>query len=304
MIVLDRALLSERIARTVLEEPSYFNEIGQSGFSIRVLDDKGRLVIRKEAPPGDAALVERLFRQFEKHSRVSDQQLMKPLLVPEIKSTFESSGYSMAYAPGRPLGYLIPYMSQTELKRVGSAICEYFNTSLSMSTGAAEINESALGKLAKLKQQYLQSSDPVIRHLGEESIDTLVKFFENERFPATPNHGDFSFENILSDRRGEALYALDFLDSPFDSVLIDIGRLWLDLKMGWWANRTSPSASATINMSYLRDLLTKNLGKRGLRPQQFEVFSTFAALRVIPYTTQPFRMSILKHALRLFKGVL
>lgn len=297
-------VVSHRSVGNALADHSDLNGLGQSGFDIRVVEDKGRLYIRKEAPSGDTALAERLHRQFLKHSKVSDGELMAPLLVPEIKSTFEAGGYSMAYVPGRPLGYLIPYMSQSELRNVGTALCDYFNRCFSESEQDVEINLLAISKLNQLRDQYLISSDSVIRELGIESIESLIKFFENERFLVTPNHGDFSFENILSDRRGQVMYALDFLDSPVETVLIDIGRLWLDLKMGWWASRTLPSASSAVNMSYLRDLITEGLAKHELRPRHFEVFSTFAALRVIPYTSQPFRLSILKNALRMFKGVL
>lgn len=297
-------MVSHRIVSSAIGDPSDLNGLGQSGFDVRVVEDKGRLYIRKEAPSGDTALAERLYRQFVKHSKVSDGGLMAPILVPEIKSAFEAGGYSMAYVPGRPLGYLIPYMSQSELRNVGAALCDYFNRCFSMSEEDSEVNSLAIIKLDQLRSQYLISSDSVIRELGIESIESLIKFFGNEGFSVTPNHGDFSFENILSDRRGQVMYALDFLDSPFETVLIDIGRLWLDLKMGWWASRSLPSASSAVNMSFLRDLITEGLAKRQIRPRHFEAFSTFAALRVIPYTSQPFRLSILKNALRMFKGVL
>jgi hypothetical protein len=285
-----------------LRERDDFFSLGQSGFRIKVVEDGGHLLVRKETPPEDRSKAERLLRQFEKHIEIENKDLMSPILVPKVRSAFVNFGYTMQYVPGRPLGYVVQLMSQSEVKRVGETICEYFRRNLSR-PGPNEINELAKNKLSQLKKLYLESLDPVSRRLGLEAIENLSRFFDSNSIPSSPNHGDFSFENIVSNRRGDVIYALDFLDSPFESTLIDVGRIWLDLKMGWWAKRSAPSASAYVNMAILRDQISFELGKNGVESNQIESFATFAALRVLPYTHQPYRLALLKNSLRQSRGL-
>lgn len=280
-----------------------FLQLGQSGFKIQALEEGGKLVIRKESPGGDQVLIDRLFYQYEKHRNALTQQVMSPLLVPEIRSQFEKNGYSMQHVPGVPLGSAIQLMSRSEILEVGQNIVNYFLGSLARS-GRDSIGNLALQKLGQLREVYSQSEDPVMRAIGSEALSRLAIFFDDEDIPTSPNHGDFSFENILYDRRGSALFAIDFLDSPFESVLIDVGRLWLDLRMGWWAQRSAPGAVALVNMTILRDMLRAQLAKHGVRHQQIENFAGFAALRILPYTRQPFRKALLKNALRITGGVI
>jgi hypothetical protein len=285
-----------------LRDQDDFFSLGQSGFIITVVEASGHLVVRKEAPQGDSSLAARLLRQFEKHLEIENEGLMSPISVPKIRSEFANSGYTMEYAPGRPLGYVLQLMSQSEVNRVGETICEYFMRNLSKH-GTDEINQLAMDKLSQLKEVYLQSRDPVSRVLGLEAIDNLVRFFDSTSIPSSPNHGDFSFENLVSNRRGDVVYALDFLDSPFESTLIDVGRIWLDLKMGWWAKRSAPNASAFVNMAMLKDKISVQLGENGVESNYIEGFATLATLRVLPYTNQPHRLALLKNSLRLSKGL-
>ncbi len=274
-----------------------FFSLGQSGYTVNLVETGGRHLVRKEAAVGDDVGAARLYLQYQKHVSAHRSGLLEPLEIPEIVEPFSDRGYSMAFIPGKPLGKALELMSQREVLNVSESIAKYFTAQLDNRVSEL-INPKALEKLEQIRSVYSGFSDSSARELGLAIADRLQDFFTSVEIESSPNHGDFSFDNILSDRRGTKLFALDLLDSPFDTVLLDMGRIWLDLKDGWWASRQAPRANSSINMAYLRHDLSKTLFAKGVSRAMLETFSIMAALRVLPYTEQPYRKALLKNAMR------
>jgi len=274
-----------------------FFSLGQSGYNVKLVESDGRPFVRKESKPGDESGRDRLALQFQKHVKALESQQMKPLIIPDIVEDFRNDGYSMSFIPGRPLGVALELMSQKEVQGVSQIISAYFVRQIE--SGVPElVNTKALEKLQQIRGVYETSPDESAKILGVAATEKLKIFFQEVDIQSSPNHGDFSFDNILSDRRGTTLYALDLLDSPFESVLLDMGRFWLDLRVGWWASRSAPKANASINMAFLKRNLSRVLHAHGIKPEMLEHFLAMAALRVLPYTEQPYRRALLKNALR------
>jgi hypothetical protein len=271
--------------------------LGQSGYNVKLVENNGRPFVRKECSPTDIPGRNRLELQYQKHVRALSTHQMRPMKIPEIVEPFGNNGYSMSLVPGKPLGIALELMSQKEVQGISNIISLYFVGQIE-SVAAELVNIKALEKLRQIREVYSNSTDESARVLGLAALEKLRIFFEEIDIQSSPNHGDFSFDNILSDRRGTTLFAIDLLDSPFETILLDIGRFWLDLRVGWWANRSAPKANATINMAFLKRNLVGVLHSNGIEPQIVEYFLALAALRVLPYTEQPYRRALLKNALR------
>lgn len=278
------------------EDISFDNlNLGQSGFVISPFRHGREVGVSKHALNEDGAA--RLYQQYLKHELAVNSGFMEPLIVPEIIRPFASMGYSMSYVPGQPLGFAFQIMSQSEVRRVAGKLTDYFEASISTS-GDMVVNNQAIAKIQSLASTYENVADRSARSVGLEVIEKLSREFSRTELRSSTNHGDFSLENLLIDRRAERLFAIDFLDSPFESCLIDIGRLWLDLSTRWWATRSAPSATAWTNLALLRATMLPRLNAMGVSTHDLNLFSAFAALRVLPYTKVPYRSAILKSALR------
>lgn len=222
---------------------------------------------------------------------------MRPIEVPRIIDCFSGGGYSMALAPGVPLGSAVREMSRLEALRAAERICDFVETSLLSPLEESSVTASALEKLQSLSEFYESSTDQQLRLIGSKSLKILWAFFSSQRITESFNHGDLSFENLLVTSSVKHLTAIDFLDSPFDSAMIDVGRLWLDLRTGWWADGLKRSPVAILNSREMAARFESRLRALQIDRVQMDLWASFAALRIAPYTRNPTRLALLKSAL-------
>jgi hypothetical protein len=155
--------------------------------------------------------------------------------------------------------------------------------------------EPLVEKILKIKQILLNSDfNPIFIELA----DILTTRITELNITPGLNHGDFSFENLLVEKFTHNVYAIDFLDSPVETRLIDYGRFWLDVNYGWWANWGKESTRYALNRDYLVNSLTKALDSQGIPRFGVEFFCGIAILRIAPYTKNPKRIAFLQHTAR------
>lgn len=260
---------------------------GQSGSTFEVVQTKSGPALRK-SKLGDS----RLLQQFEKHSKAQGQSL-RGLKTPRVLSGFHDFGYLMELVHAIPIGQALGQISLPQINDLSAKFTEYFTSIWSHSVRPDESFAHLLDKKIRSLENYaLKQENPIFR----QAINVLFQNQELALMSQGWNHGDFSYENILISQNGTntEVYMVDFLDSPFDSPLLDFGRFWLDMNYGWWGNRFEPSSTWIINNKLLRENFLNLLDNLGILFSSVLYFTLIASLRIVPYTKNPVRIAHLK----------
>ena len=273
--------------------------LGQSGAKLSLVDHGRGRAIRKECV--DQGLQNRLRKQFEKHQLALEQRSMDPILLPELYTDFGVGGYTMQYVQALTVGHLLASGSRGQLLAVSEVVGEYFARHRAAALPSNEDKKINI-KLDELTSTYTAMADPISSSLGLRALELLYKHFaQNETFSSW-NHGDFSLENLLFQAETGRVYAVDLLDSPFDSILLDAGRLWMDLNHGWWGQGLRPSGTTRANALELKDRVSYYFKEVSIEAEDLAAYSAFSALRILPYTLNPVRKAFLKTLLLSFVG--
>lgn len=271
---------------------------GQSGASVEVITRKGKTVVFKSA--NDAQASKRLEMQHKKHLEAFETARMGAIATPEPLGVFQDGGYTMEYIHGIPVGSLLQVGSRNQFRVIAEILSSYFSSNYATPNSRFEKN-LALEKLDQLETKILAMGGQTI-NIARFSLSQLKAFFEHEEISEGWNHGDLSLENLLFQQDSSQLYAVDFLDSPFNALEIDMGRIWLDVDGGWWGAGTQPSATTRANLIELRSGLERCFKSLNVSLLVIEAFATLAALRILPYTSNPVRRAYLQNALLRYLG--
>ncbi len=92
-----------------------------------------------------------------------------------------------------------------------------------------------------------------------KNIKIAFKELENynwENITKTPCHGDLTLENILI-TEDKKIYLIDFLDSFYNSYLIDIAKLLQDLELGWSFRYEEENSTRNIRLFAAKNALKR-----------------------------------------------
>lgn len=263
-------------------------DLGQSKSCITVESNLSGLVLKKNFPD-----VNRGYKQYVKHLEAWNLSGDNFFSVPKILSEFTNGAYYMQYMHAAPLGIELDSMSLEEVKEVTEKLVKYFEKCFTVEVRKKDVNTSLLN----IKLNDLAMNPCSNDLLYSKALDFLRISLPAVRVPDGWNHGDLSLDNILINHDNFDLIFVDFLNSPFDSPLIDLGRILLDVKFGWWKNSLNPSLTWITNSKYISRRIIGLGVEFGIPRSTIDYFIIFAALRVIPYTSNPARMAYLKTAI-------
>lgn len=233
----------------------------------------------------------RLEKQYDKQLLAYNSGLMNPILVPKVVGQWDGTSFRMLFAPGTPLGFFLGTASPKQALKVAESLGAYFARP---SKNLAPREKYSVGLHNKFRQ--------IESYLAANGLDWAMSLLEwtethisaQTSLPIAWHHGDFSFENLLVAQGGKEIWAIDFLDSPIESPLIDLGRIWLDSEFGWWKFHMKRNSNRLLNEQALATALRGSVLFRDNGQQLVEAFSALALLRMIPYTISPIRMGYLK----------
>jgi len=265
-------------------------ELGQSGAILTLVQSStGTSIIVKK----DEANTLRLQKQYEKQKAVK-ASLSSYISVPKILSDFSDSSFSMEFIHGQTLGQFLETSTREDLISVLDQLKGYLG-SKEQTVGTILSIEPLAEKILSIKHTLSESFfNPIFMELADTLITRMVEISAVSGF----NHGDFSFENLLVEKFTNKIYAIDFLDSPVETRLVDYGRLWLDVNFGWWTNWGIESTRYALNRSFIKNTFTLALDSQNIPKLYVEFFCGVAILRIAPYTKNPRRIAFLQHAAR------
>lgn len=269
---------------------------GHSGCHLRLYSKNGEFFLRKDA--GLPSYNYRLKKQYIKQEKFSLDKVKTPKV--------------LGYGTEKNLFYfdmefinsvtLAEYMKNIKIKEINHLITLLFSL-LPIEEGILN-NKSAECFKAKIKE--LNSKIPN----SNEFIKTAFKKLDNFDFSNVPYSfccGDLTLENILFTDNKE-IYLIDFLDSFYNSWMIDVAKLLQDLELGWSYRNHKKSFNLNLRLAVAKEALLENILEYPSGEQNILTIYHILLLnlmRIFPYThnekTQQFLNDSVKKILTIIK---
>ena len=87
---------------------------------------------------------------------------------------------------------------------------------------------------------------------------SYLRSFDFSFVPRSSCHGDLTLENIIVTTNNE-LYLIDFLDSFYDSWMIDIAKLLQDLELKWSYRFSEDDSNREIRLLIAKEALLNRI---------------------------------------------
>jgi len=267
---------------------------GHSGCMLLIKNIDNKLLVYKYS--ASYAYNDRLMKQAEKQ-RIGYSHFDTCSVVDE---GFKNGLYyfAMEYINGSTLADYMHYIELSKIPGLAERLLSNFKN-----TGSYDANAN---DIFKKKINCLRSS---IGTIGNKTV--LMAFRELDSFGwdylvSTKCHGDMTLENILIS--GEKLYLIDFLDSFYDSWMIDLAKILQDLELGWSYRYCRESKSNLyVRRIILRDIL---IGKVLQMKDGEKIVDTvyhillLNMLRIMPYVKDDETQEYIKNSLEFLLDIL
>ena len=270
------------------------SNLGQSGAEILIKITNDVISVNKNVAK-NLKLYDKLSAQYKKHQEMENESRFFKL--PRLISEFNNNGFYMEYINGASLGMYHYYSNFNQSQNVNDKLNKILHHILLDSKKIDKVALQSARELLNLKIASLQANTPrSIINILLPYFESLHEYFSRSTFLIGYNHGDLSFENILVKSHSE-IYVIDPIPSPINSPLIDLGRLSLDAKYGWWnssLNETIHSRSSNLELNERIEQLVK---VHDIPLLDLVAFRLLSAFRIMPYTKNLTRKGKLMQAI-------
>ena len=211
---------------------------GLSGCTLHLLEDeKSNYSVLKIS--SSESYNERLLKQCSKQENFKK---FKHIVSPHIFDRGISDGlayFRMEFIKGQTLA---DFLKQSDISSVLPILDELLfmlcKSKVTANIPSAPVFEK---KINSLKQNC--SGMPYFSRAFEQ-----LEKFDWTGIPNTSCHGDLTAENIIIS--GNQIYLIDFLDSFYNTWLIDVAKLLQDFELGWSFRNTGLSIETELKMKY------------------------------------------------------
>lgn len=134
----------------------------------------------------------------------------------------------------------------------------------------------------------------------------LLESFDWSYAYKSPCHGDLTLENIII-TPDKKLYLIDFLDSFYDSWLIDLAKLLQDLYLGWSFRNMKNDTNRNLRLLIAKESVFEEIGK--MKNSENIVETVYAllllnVLRIYPYTKDEKTFIFLENSIKKILNIL
>jgi len=249
---------------------------GHSGCKILLCEkDDNDVFVRKISR--DKKYNERLKIQAKKQADYNNPNINAPKV---LATGYTEDGlyyFDMEYVQGITMS---EYIKTIQIGKVRS-ICESIVKNIvSMESSDTEVDESVfIKKIALLRKTLVSHNNKII----DEALD-MLELHCWKRFTKTQCHGDLTLENIIV--KDNQLYLIDFLDSFYDSWIMDISTIMQDVQTMWsYRYDEELEVNAKLRLLVFRDILMDTV--KEVSPEDYvEVYYALLLklIRIFPYT--------------------
>lgn len=246
---------------------------GNSGCDISVIENSGRLIVKKTSR--DERYNDRLYRQYVKQKGFTSS-VFSPAETYGFALEDGRASFTMEYLNGMTMAEALRTLELSQVPGLGSVMMSVIPRDIRRCESA---NGAFRDKLASLEKDRRMDRFPVSNAFQQ------LRRFDWSWASGSPCHGDLTFENmILKDGH---IYLIDFLDSFYDSWVIDVAKMLQDAELGWhYRYEGLLNNNLSIRLLCLKESMLAAISAHPMGRQIFEtVYHTLLlnVLRIIPY---------------------
>lgn len=264
---------------------------GHSGCKVMLVeDDTRKKYVQKISANHDYN--ERLKAQCFKQRSFQNEYIFTPRV---LESGINSEGlfyFNMEYIRGITLSEYMKTISVNKIQDIVDLIMHHYLKN-NANTQKNNCNVQSIF-LAKIMSTI---SKMEIKNRNVEAAISLLKKYEYSNFGQSFCHGDLTLENIIVSNN--KIFYIDFLDSFYDSWLLDVGKLLQDTQTFWsYRNDNKLDENLLIRLMIFRDILLSELNKLNkdyVRDAYYALLLNI--LRIYPYTFDKRTLSFLNDKL-------
>lgn len=251
---------------------------GHSGCKIILIEDKkNKRFIKKIS--SNSNYNERLKSQCLKQINFNSKYIFTPKV---MKYGINSEGlfyFDMEYISGITLSEYMKTISVNKIQNIANIIIKhYLIENINIQQKDNQVQNIFLNKImdtaSKLKVENKNIKEAIC----------LLKKYEYYDFEKSFCHGDLTLENIII--ANNRIYYIDFLDSFYDSWLLDVAKLLQDTQTFWsYRNDNKLNENLLIRLMIFRDIILselKSLNENYIRDSYYALLLNI--LRIYPYT--------------------
>lgn len=261
---------------------------GHSGCGLNLYKKDDTLFLRKDSGAPDYN--RRLKKQYIKQNRFTLPGVKTPII---FKHGLENGlfYFDMEFLNGMTLA---EYMPSIKIKEINSLISMLFKAlPVKDSKVLPHTDKIFKRKIAEIKNK-LRPSD----FEAQEAI-MLLENFDFTKVPSSYCCGDLTLENIMIGSNKE-IYLIDFLDSFYNSWMIDVAKLLQDLDLHWSYRNREIDFNLAMRLAVAKEALLENIADSPEGQQNiYTIYHLLLLniLRIIPYTKDEHTAQFLKKAL-------
>lgn len=246
---------------------------GNSGCSLELFQSNGLFIVRKIS--GSPGYNIRLKKQCIKQHRFLSETIFAPNV---INKGYENGCFyfDMEFIQGKTLA---EYASSIPIVEVADLTRLFFNNiCIQYNLADPKVNFIFKRKIFGLKSQIKQTKNTT------KAIEILENFNWTYVYKS-PCHGDLTLENIIITPEKE-IYLIDFIDSFYNSWLIDIAKLFQDLLLGWSFRYKPTDTTRNLRLFVAKEAILEEIGKMENSEKIIETIYHLLllnVLRIYPY---------------------
>lgn len=254
---------------------------GHSGCKILLCEEEDNTVFVRKISSG-IEYNDRLEQQALKQKNYKNNKINKPEVLNMGKNEAGLFYFDMEYIQGLTLAEFMKTAQISEIRGIVESIVNgltiEINVQKSNENGPKEIFEN---KILKLKEQ--------LNALNNEVVDEALSILSEHDWGCfTPSfcHGDLTLENIIV--KDNTLYLIDFLDSFYNSWILDIGTLLQDAQVMWsYRKEENIDINTVIRLIVFRDVLIEMIHNQ-VGKDYVEIYYALLLklIRIYPYTSE------------------
>lgn len=270
---------------------------GHSGCGIYLMEmDDGSVFVRKTSK--DPTYNDRLQAQCAKQRSFVGKQIYAPAVLNEGIDEAGRFYFDMEYIQGVTLAEYIKTMEIGKIKGLVAMLVESLVPKMQEQTGDQDGIRACF-------QRKLEDLSRNLKDMDNSHVAAAIQMLKGHdwgHIPPSACHGDLTLENIIV--RNDRLYLIDFLDSFYDSWVLDMGTLLQDVQAMWSYRRAkSVSMNTVLRLLVFRDLLLDAV--RQMDPGYLaEIYYALLMklVRIYPYTTDRLTLDFLDEKLEQVMG--
>lgn len=247
---------------------------GNSGCNISVIENDGKLVVKKSAR--DKNYNDRLYRQYIKQKNYSSS-VFSHTKTYEFAVEDGRASFTMEYLNGMTMAEALRTMELSQVPGLGKTMMSVIPQNIYRCENA---NNIFLAKIASLE------ADSKMRFFSVSDAFGRLRRFDWSWATESFCHGDMTFENMILGMGGD-IYLIDFLDSFYDSWVIDVAKMLQDAELRWhYRYENVLNNNLEIRLLCLKESMLAVIREHPMGHQIFEtVYHTMLlnVLRIIPY---------------------